>query len=108
MIRNNDYALSYNVKDQAIDILKSVRDFDTWNKADKFVTWFNKVVEAKGKITIADICNKMKREYTEPYTRIGFNDFIDANAIYELVRANGSEFYQILFPILRDFTVKEV
>ena len=108
MIRNNDYALSYNVKAQVLDILRSVYNFDTWTRANKFVVWFNKVVEVKGRVTIADICNKIKQEYTEPFTRIGFNDFIRESEIYELTKTNGTEYYQILFPVLKDFTQKGV
>ena len=108
MIRNNDYALSYNVKEQVLDILKSIYNFETWNRASKFVAWFNKVMEAKGRVTIADICNKYKRESIEPFGRVGFDDFMRDIDIYELSRPDGSEFYRLLFPVLKDFTQKGI
>ena len=106
MIRNNDYALSYNVKEQAIDILKSIRDFETWARADNFVSWFNKLIESKGRVMMAEICKKMEKESIEPFERIGFNDAIRDSDIYELTRTDGSEFYQVLFPVLKDFTIR--
>ena len=108
MITNNDYALSYNVKEKVLCILKSIYNFDTWTRASNFVNWFNKVIDAKGRVTIAEICNKMKKPSIEPFDRIGFNSCIKPEEIYELTRTDGSEFYQILFPILKDFTIKGV
>ena len=108
MIRNNDYALSYNVKEQVIDILKSIRNFETWTRVDNFVTWFNKLIELKGRVMMVEICKKMKKESIEPFERIGFNNAIRDSDIYELTRTDGSEFYQVLFPVLKDFTIKGV
>lgn len=101
-----DYALSYNVKDKVLDILWDIHDFETWNRANKFVTWFNGVIEAKGRVVMTEICKKMKKESIEPFERIGFNSPIPEEDIFEVTRMNGSEFYQIMFPVLKDFTQK--
>ena len=53
---------------------------------------------------MTDICDKYKLESTEPFSRVGFDMPITQSDIYELTDMNGAEFYQILFPILRDFT----
>lgn len=108
MIRNNVYALSYNVKEQVIDMLESIQNFETWARADNFVGWFNKLIESKGRVMMAEICKKMKKESIEPFERIGFNNAIRDSDIYELTRTDGSEFYQIIFPVLKDFTIKGV
>ena len=102
----SDYALSYNVKDKVLDILWNIHDFETWNRVDRFVDWFNKVIEAKGRVVMAEICKKMKYDSIEPFERIGFNDPINPDDIYEVTRTDGTEFYQVLFPVLKDFTKK--
>lgn len=101
-----DYALSYNVKDKVLDILWSICDFETWSRAESFLGWFNGVVEAKGRIVMTEICKKMKKDSIEPFERIGFNDMIHENDIFEVTQMDGTEFYQILFPVLKDFTQK--
>ena len=102
----SDYALSYNVKDKVLDILWSICDFESWSRADDFVDWFNKVIEAKGRVVMAELCKKMKLETIEPFERVGFNNPIPEEDIFEVTRMDGTEFYQILFPVLKDFTQK--
>lgn len=101
------YALSYNVEAKAIDILKRIREYDTEAQLHQFVDWFNDVIEAKGRVMMIEICQKMRFEAIEAFSRIGFNAPITENYIYQLFRVNGTLFYQILFPVLRDFTLKE-
>lgn len=107
MIQTN-YALSYNVKNQAIDILSSIRSFDTWKRVDDFIRWFNGVIEAKGRVLMTEICKKTKRDTIDQFERIGFNDKIRDNDIFEMTKIDGSEFYQVLFPVLKDFTQKGI
>lgn len=102
----SDYALSYNVKDKVLDILWSICDFETWSRAEEFMGWFNGIIEAKGRVVMAEICKKMKKNSIEAFERIGFNDMMSENDIFEVRRMDGSEFYQILFPVLKDFTQK--
>ncbi len=102
----SDYALSYNVKAKALDILKSIYTFDTKIQMTGFVTWFNKLIEVKGRVTIAEICNKMKFDSIEPFSYIGFNSRINDEDIIILTRVDKTKLYQITFPILKDFTQK--
>ena len=101
------YSLSYNVESKAIDILKQIRDYDADEKLNDFVGWFNEVIRAKGRILMIEICQKMGFEPIEAFSRIGFNSPITENYIYALFRVDGSKFYQIIFPILKDFTINE-
>ena len=103
----NDYALSYNVKNAVLDILWSIRDYDTLTETNKFINWFNKLIDQKGRVTMVEICDKLGFDSKEPFSRVGFNAKIEDDDIYEVYRTNGLKFYQILFPILRDFTIKE-
>ena len=96
------YALSYNVENAAIDILKRIHDYDTITQLDHFVEWFNGVIDLKGRITMEEICKKKGFEPIDAFTRIGFNTKLSDANIYELFRTNGAKFYQILFPILKD------
>ena len=103
-MRQTDYALSYNVKAAALDVLRSIYNFDTLTKATRFALWFNKVIEVNGRITLNDICNKMNKTKANVFSRVGFDTRIDEFGIHEIVKPDGTKKYQILFPILKDFT----
>ena len=104
----SDYALSYNVKEIALDVLKSIYNFDTWSKANRFMLWFNKVIEMRGRVTLNDICNKMSKTQKEAFSRVGFDAPISEFDIHEIVKQDGTKKYQIIFPILKDFTQRGV
>ena len=104
----SDYALSYNVRNMVYDFLKKAGSFDTWKRTDNFVTWFNKVIDAKGRVAIAEICNKMKLSSIEQYDRIGFSEKINSEDVRVIEQPGKSRSYSILFPVLRDFTQKGV
>ena len=103
----SEYALSYNVKKAVIDILESIREYDTITQMNKFVSWFNKLINQKGRVTMVEICDKLGIDSIEAFSRVGFNSEIEEDDIYEFFRTDGSKFYRILFPVLRDFTIKE-
>lgn len=100
----NDYTLSYNVKKKAIDILSTVCTFYDWDHADTFISWFNKIIDARGRVMLVDICNKIGAEPIEAFTRIGFNSNLGDGNIYAHTRPDGSVFYKLVFPVLKDFT----
>ena len=102
----SDYALSFNVKRLALDILTKVADFKTWDGALGFVTWFNSVIDAKGRVVLTEICDKKHLDSIEAFSRIGFNHKIRENDIIELTSVANVEFYRLMFPVLRDFTQK--
>ena len=100
----SDYALSYNVRNAAYDILESVREFNDWKRLDMFQNWFNSLIEARGRVMLIDICNKIGEEPIDAFTRIGFNSPIGDDNIYVFSKIDGSSFYKIIFPVLNDFT----
>lgn len=104
----SDYALSYNVKNSAIKILKPLCLYTDWPTLIKFMSWFNKIIENRGRVMMTDICDKVKVPAIEAYDRIGFNSLLEEDNVYEIERPDGTPAYRLLFPVLKDFTVPPV
>lgn len=100
----SDYALSYNVKNSAIKVLKRACYYNTWSDIDSFICWFNKRVENRGRIVMSDICNRLGEKPIEAYDRIGFNSLLTEDNIYEIKKPDNTVIYRLLFPVLKDFT----
>lgn len=101
----SDYALSYNVKDSAIKILKPLCFYTDWPTLVRFMSWFNKIIENRGRVMMADICDKVKVPPIEAYSRIGFNALLNEDDIYKIERPDGSYAFRLMFPVLKDFTI---
>lgn len=99
-----DYALSYNVRNKAIDILTLTSTFESWTDLVKFMSWFNKIIEARGRVMMIDICNKIGQESIDAFNRIGFNSLLRDEDVLKYPKQDGSKFYKLLFPVLKDFT----
>lgn len=104
----SDYALSYNVKNSAIKILKPLCLYADWPTLIKFMSWFNKIIENRGRVMMTDICDKVKVPAIEAYDRIGFNSLLEDDNVYEIERPDGTPAYRLLFPVLKDFTIPPV
>lgn len=101
----SDYALSYNVKNSAIKILKPLCLYTDWPTLIRFMSWFNKIIENRGRVMMTDICDKVKVPAIEAYDRIGFNSLLEEDNVYEIERPDGTPAYRLLFPVLKDFTI---
>ena len=101
----SDYALSYNVKNSAIKILKPLCLYTDWQTLIRFMSWFNKIIENRGRVMMTDICDKVKMPAIEAYDRIGFNSLLEEDNVYEIERPDGTPAYRLLFPVLKDFTI---
>ena len=101
----SDYALSYNVKNSAIKILKPLCLYTDWQTLIRFMSWFNKIIENRGRVMMTDICDKVKMPAIEAYDRIGFNSLLKEDNVYEIERPDGTPAYRLLFPVLKDFTI---
>lgn len=101
----SDYALSYNVKNAAIKILKPLCHYDDWGKLYKFAQWFNRIIDNRGRVMMTDICDKVKVKPIEAFDRIGFNTMLTEDNVYEIEKADGSTSCRLLFPVLKDFTI---
>lgn len=104
----SDYALSYNVKNSAIKILKPLCLYPDWPTLIRFMSWFNKIIENRGRVMMSDICDMVKAPSIEAYSRIGFNSLLGEDNVYEIARPDGSSAYRLLFPVLKDFTLPPV
>ena len=104
----SDYALSYNVKNSAIKILKPLCLYTDWPTLIRFMSWFNKIIENRGRVMMTDICDKVKVPAIEAYDRIGFNSLLEEDNVYEIERPDGTPAYRLLFPVLKDFTIPPV
>ena len=104
----SDYALSYNVKNSAIKILKPLCLYTDWPTLIRFMSWFNKIIENRGRVMMTDICDKVKVPAIEAYDRIGFNSLLEDDNVYEIERPDGTPAYRLLFPVLKDFTIPPV
>lgn len=101
----SDYALSYNVKNSAIKVLKPLCLYTDWPTLVRFMSWFNKIIESRGRVMMSDICDKAKVPAIEAYDRIGFNSLLEEDNVYEIERPDGTPAYRLLFPVLKDFTI---
>ena len=100
----SDYALSYNVKNQAIDILNRISTFNDLEHLDRFIDWFNRIIENRGRVMMADICDKTGTDPIDAFVWVGFNSPIKDANIHALTKLDGTMFYKIIFPVLKDFT----